>query len=155
MVEASRPRDLAGGVACGFVGILLSTLPHMIQPVRIGEPVWCADYDELLATNPQIHHQRRLITLGLSLAFLLLAAWLWLRTREATRTAQPIAIAKRLEAFDRVAGAPPSAIHRFHVRYVVLPHGEAGPPRICRRGGSRFSWGRLGICGKLIGPGRG
>jgi hypothetical protein len=39
--------DLIGSVICSLAGVILCALPHAIWYVRLGEPVWAADQDEL------------------------------------------------------------------------------------------------------------
>ena len=63
--HTSRNRTLAAGLLCVLVGLLLSTLPHLQSWIRLGEPIWVADEDELglylpVAAQASVHHPFRL-----------------------------------------------------------------------------------------------
>jgi hypothetical protein len=55
-------RDLIGSVICSLAGVILCALPHAIWYVRLGEPVWAADQDELyyLGVAAQAFHEHPL-----------------------------------------------------------------------------------------------
>src|SRR4051794_34529534 len=53
-------REAAALAICIGVGVLLSTLPHLLWWPRLGAPVWIADHDELdlyLATAARAYRE--------------------------------------------------------------------------------------------------